>query len=118
MRCTSSTRKSCNSIRPLDTPERAQWLEVAQFPTEDRAKRFREDFMSLVDADELGHITGPALARVIADDLEMDSQWQIMDKTALEKLKAGEWGVVHTVGDWQPWMGDSTPPRSLELLDL
>jgi hypothetical protein len=41
-----------------------------------------------------------------------------MDKTALEKLKAGEWGVVHTVGDWQPWTGDSTPPRSLELTTL
>jgi hypothetical protein len=63
IRCTSSTRKSCNSIRPLDTPERAQWLELAQFPTEDRAKQFREDFMSLVGTDEIGHITGPAWLR-------------------------------------------------------
>ena len=73
--------------------------------------------MALAGADELGHITGPALAGVIADDLEMDSQWQVMDKPTLEKLKAGEWGVVHAAGGWQPRMGDSTP-RSLEVTNL
>jgi hypothetical protein len=75
-----STTEFCNSIRPPDTPERARWLEVAQFQTEDRAQQFREDFMSLVEADEPDGITGPALAGVIADDLEMGSQWQMMDK--------------------------------------
>src|SRR5690606_8346247 len=42
-----------------ETPQRAQWLEVVQFQTEDRANQFRDDFMSLVGSDELGNITGP-----------------------------------------------------------
>jgi hypothetical protein len=85
-----------------DTPERGQWLEVAQFQTEGRANQFRDDFMSLVESDESGHVTGPLLAGVIADDLEMDSRWQIMDQAALEKLKAGEWAITHGANNWQP----------------
>jgi len=73
-----------------DAPQRAQWLEVAQFQTEQRAQQFHEDFMSLVGNDELGNITGPALAGVIADDLEMDSRWQVMDKQTLEQCGAVE----------------------------
>ncbi len=84
-----------------DAPERAQWLEVAQFQTEDRARQFRDDFMSLAESDESANITGSMLAGVIADDLEMDSQWQIMDKTALEKLKAGEWSIAHKSEEWK-----------------
>jgi hypothetical protein len=97
-----------------ETPERAQWLEVAQFRTEDRAQQFQQDFMSLAGSDELGHITGPMLAGVIADDLEMDSQWQVMDKPMLEKLNAGEWGVVHVVDDWHPRMGEISSDPAAE----
>ncbi len=85
-----------------ETPERAQWIEVAQFRTEDRARQFQQDFMSLVGNDELGNFTGPALAGVIADDLEMDSQWQVMDKQTLEELKAGAWITSHEKEDWSP----------------
>lgn len=54
--------------------QRAQWLEVAQFQTEERAQQFKDDFMSLVGSEELDHIIGPALAEVIADDLKMNSR--------------------------------------------
>ncbi len=50
-------------------------------------------------------MTGPMLAGVIADDLEMDSQWPIMDKSALEKLEAGDWEVAHKADAWQPSAG-------------
>jgi hypothetical protein len=101
-----------------ETPERAQWLEVAQFQTEDRARQFQTDFMALAGSEELGHITGPMLAGVIADDLEMDSQWQIMDKAALEKLKAGEWGVVHPTGEWQPRMDETSPTQAVSAASM
>ena len=92
-----------------DAPQRAQWLEVAQFQTEDRAQQFRNDFMSLVGNDELGNITGPALAGVIANDLQMDSQWQALDKQSLEQLKAGEWRVTHREAAWQPRLDVVSP---------
>jgi hypothetical protein len=99
-------------------PEPAQWLEVAQFQTENRARQFREDFMSLVRTDELGIITGPALAAVIADDLEMDSQWQTMDGLALEKLKAGEWSVGCQSDQWKPIEHDRLPHPAVFDVEL
>lgn len=93
-----------------DEPQRAQWLEVAQFQTEQRAQQFHEDFISLVGADELGNITGPALAGVIADDLAMDSQWQVMDKESLAQLKSGEWHITHKPDEWEPRVGESASP--------
>jgi len=101
-----------------DSPERAQWLEVAQFQTEERAQRFREDFMAVAGSDELGHITGPALAGVIADDLEMDSRWQIMTQPELEKLKAGEWAVPHETSIWRPCRADTPPEFCTNGIDL
>jgi hypothetical protein len=101
-----------------DTPERAQWLEVAQFQTEDRARQFRDDFISLAESDESGYVTGPLMAGVIADDLEMDSQWQVMDKAALEKLKAGEWSVVHAASEWRPRIDETAPAVDPTAFDL
>jgi hypothetical protein len=54
------------------------------------------------------------LAGEIADELEMDSQWQIMDK---EKLKAGEWSVVHPADDWQPRMNETPPAQAVNAAD-
>ncbi len=101
-----------------DAPERAQWLEVAQFQTEDRARQFRDDFMSLAESDESGHVTGPLLAGVIADDLEMASQWQIMDQAALENLKAGEWGVSHPAMAWRPLPDQVLPDQEVGAANL
>ena len=101
-----------------DSPERGQWLEVAQFQTEDRAQQFRDDFMSLVDQDEMGNITMPALAEVIADDLEMDSQWQTMDRESLDKLKAGEWNVTDEAQNWRPHPDAVSQPEITLGLDL
>jgi hypothetical protein len=101
-----------------DTPERGQWLEVAQFQTEDRARQFRDDFLSLVESDQSGHVTGPLLAGVVADDLEKDSQWQIMDQAALEKLKAGEWGVSHPATAWRPLLDQVSPDQEVGAADL
>lgn len=98
-----------------DAPPRAQWLEVAQFQTEDRAQQFREDFMSLVGAEELGNITGPALAGVIAEDLEIDSQWQTMDKQTLEQLKAEKWSLTHRRDHWRPRLDEVSPPQAIEI---
>ncbi len=58
------------------------------------------------------------LAGVITDDLEMDSQWQIMDKAALEKLKAGEWGVVHPVNKWHPQMDTTSPTEAVTIASV
>jgi hypothetical protein len=96
-----------------DRPERGQWLEVAQFQTEERANQFRDDFMALVESDESGHVTGPLLAGVVADDLEMDSQWQIMDQPALDRLKANEWAVVHAPTEWQPRLDGPSPTQAV-----
>jgi hypothetical protein len=65
----------------------------------------------------LGHITGPALAGVIADDLGMDSRRQTMDKQSLEQLKAGEWRVTHPGEAWQPRLNEVFNP-SLEAASL
>ncbi|MBI5961721.1 MAG: hypothetical protein HY866_23490 [Chloroflexi bacterium] len=73
---------------------------MAQFQTEDRAQKFRDDFMSLAGSEELGHVTGPALADFIADDLKMNSRWQTMNQPDLEKLKADEWRIVHSADEW------------------
>ncbi|MBI5961730.1 MAG: hypothetical protein HY866_23535 [Chloroflexi bacterium] len=100
-----------------EAPQRAQWLEVAQFQTEDRAKQFRDDFMSLSGMEELSHITGPAFANAVADDLGMESRWQIMDQPALEKLKTGAWSVVHIAAEWQPRMYE-VPPTPLETSSI
>ena len=91
---------------------------MAQFQTEDRAKQFQDDFKSLVEADEPGGITGPALAGVIADDLEMGSQWQMMDEPSLEQLKAGEWTVAHPADAWQPRLDEVSPNHSIDAADL
>jgi hypothetical protein len=116
--CTVDMTELVGAVAP-HRPERAQWLEVAQFQTEDRAQQFREDFMSLVGADELGNITGPELAGVIADDLEMDSRWQVMDKQMLEQLKAGEWRVTHPAEAWQPRLNEvSNPAFEAASLDI
>ena len=56
--------------------------------------------MSLAGSEELDPVTGPALAGFIADDLKMDSQGRIMSQPELEKLKAGEGGIVHNAGEW------------------
>ena len=102
-----------------DASERAQWLEVAQFQTEERANQFREDFMSLVGNDELGNITGPALAGVVADDLGMDGQWQTMDKQSLAQLKAGEWRVTHPAEEWEPRIEErASPTQAVEAVSL
>ncbi len=101
-----------------DAPQRAQWLEVAQFQTEDRAQQFREDFMSLVGSDELDAITGPALADVIADDLGMDGTWQVMDGEALERVKAGEWRVIHSAETWQPRLNEVSPHHTVQAADI
>jgi len=101
-----------------EAPQRAQWLEVAQFQTENRARQFKDDFMSLAGSEELDHITGPALAGFIADDLGMDSQWQAMNKQSLEQLKAGEWGVTHPREAWQPRLDEASPDHAVEVINL
>ncbi|MGQ9855086.1 MAG: hypothetical protein ACUVTG_17000 [Candidatus Oleimicrobiaceae bacterium] len=102
-----------------DTLQRAQWLEVAQFQAEDRAQQFREDFMSLVGTDKRSNAIGPALAKGIAGDLGLDSDWQVMDGESLEKLKAGEWGVTHPAEAWQPRLNEaSSPAQEAAYLDL
>jgi len=85
-----------------DAPQRAQWLEVAQFQTEQRAQQFREDFMSLANADEASRLSGPALAEAVANDLGMGGGWQVMDQSALEQLQEGKWSCTHEVGKWRP----------------
>ncbi|MEB2286596.1 MAG: hypothetical protein OZ934_00630 [Anaerolineae bacterium] len=102
-----------------EAPERGQWLEVAQFQTEERANQFREDFMSLADMDELSDITGPGFAEAVAGDLGMSGGWQVMDKESMEKLKAGEWVVEHPAEQWQPRMNEaSSPAVEAAYLDL
>jgi len=98
-----------------EAPQRAQWLEVAQFQTEERANQFREDFMSLVGHDELGNITGPALAGVIAEGLEIDSRWQVMDRQTLERLKAEDWSLTYQQGHWRPRLDEVSPPQAIEI---
>ena len=98
--------------------ERGQWLEVAQFATEERAQQCCEDFMSLAGSEKLGHITGPMLAGVIADDLEMDSRWQIMDQPALDRLKADEWVIVLTPQEWQPRMDEMPPTQTVSAASV
>ncbi len=100
-----------------DAPQRAQWLEVAQFQTEDRANQFRDDFMSLAGMEELSHIPGPAFAKAVADDLKMDSRWKTMDEQSLEQLKAGEWRVMHPAEAWQPRLNEASNP-ALEAVNL
>jgi hypothetical protein len=117
MRCTPNTREFCNSIRSPDTPERAQWLEVAQFQTEDRAQQFREDFMSLVGTDELGNIRACA-GRGNRRRPKMDSQWQTMDKPSLEQLKAGEWTVAHPEDAWRPRLEEVPSNHAVEAANL
>jgi len=46
---------------------------------------------------------------VIANDLQMDSQWQALDKQSLEQLKAGEWRVTHREAAWQPRLDVVSP---------
>jgi len=102
-----------------DSPERGQWLEVAQFQTEERANQFREDFLSLANADESTHLSGPAFAEAVANDLGMGGGWQTMDKESLEKLKAGEWAVEHPAEAWQPRLNEaSSPAIEAASLDL
>jgi hypothetical protein len=101
-----------------DEPQCGQWLEIAQFQTEERAQQFRGDFMSLVELDDLGHIAGPALATVVADDLGMESEWQIMNKDALEKLKAEEWSVTHKPDEWRPRLDEISPQQAIETANL
>jgi hypothetical protein len=101
-----------------ETPERAQWLEVAQFQTEDRAKQFKDYFMSLAGSEELDHVTGPALAGFIADDLKMDSQWQIMDQLVLDRLKANEWAVVHAPANWQPRLDEPSTSQAVSAASV
>ena len=102
-----------------DAPQRAQWLEVAQFQTEDRAQQFHEDFMSLSGMEELSHITGPVFAKAVADDLGMSGKWQTMDEQSLEQLKAGAWRVTHPEEAWQPRLNEaSSPALEAAYLDL
>jgi hypothetical protein len=102
-----------------EAPQRAQWLEVAQFQTEERANQFREDFMSVAGMDELSDLTGPGFAEAVAGDLGMDGQWQVMDKESLEKLKAGEWAVEYPGVQWQPRLNEvSSPAQEAAYLDL
>ena len=102
-----------------DAPQRAQWLEVAQFQTEQRAQQFHEDFMSVSGMEEMSHITGPAFAQAVADDLGMDSQWQTMDEQSLEQLKAGEWRLTHPETEWQPRLNEaSNPALEAAYLDI
>lgn len=105
-------------MRPPDAPQRAQWLEVAQFQTEDRARQFHEDFMSLVESDELMHVTGPMLASTVADDLGMDSRWQVMDKQTLEQLTAGEWSLTRQREHWQPRLDEGSPQQAMEASNV
>jgi len=85
-----------------ESPERGQWLEVAQFATEERANQFREDFMSVAGMEELSDLTGPGFAEAVAGDRGMSGGWQVMDKESLEKLKAGEWAVGCDNSRWRP----------------
>ena len=97
-----------------DASQRAQWLEVAQFQTEDRALQFREDFMWLVGHDGSGGITGPALAAVVAEESGLGGGWQVMDGATLEHIEAGEWSLVHLRDDWQPRLNDPSPQQTIE----
>jgi hypothetical protein len=102
-----------------DSTDCGMWLEVAQFQTEDRAKQFKDDFMSLVESDELDHVTGPALAGFIADDIGTDSQWQTMNQPMLDKLKAEEWSLTHQPDHWQPRMDETAPVQTVSAdIDL
>jgi hypothetical protein len=101
-----------------DSTECAMWLEVAQFQTEDRANQFKDDFMSLVKSDELDHITGPALAGFIADDLGTESQWQTMNQATLDKLNAGKWTISHAEDAWQPRLNGDLPNHTIEVASI
>jgi hypothetical protein len=96
-----------------------QWLEVAQFQTEERAQQFREDFMSVAGMEEMSHLSGPGFAEAVAGDLGMSGGWQTMDQEALEKLKAGEWALEHPAEVWQPRLNEaSNPALDAAYLDL
>lgn len=59
---------------------------------------------------------------MIADDLEMDSRWQVMDKQTLEQIKAEAWLLVHDSTNWYPSIkstnADRDPETTLPTLDL
>jgi len=98
-----------------NAPQRAQWLEVAQFQTEDRANQFRDDFMSLAGMEELSHIPGPVFAKAVADDLGMGSQWQTMDQQTLDHLATGQWHVTHDQVAWYPMEDKAHPQPSFDM---
>jgi hypothetical protein len=118
MRCTSNTREFCNSIRSPEAPERGQWLEVAQFQTEERAQQFREDLMSVAGMEEMSHLSGPGFAEAVAGDLGMSGGWQTMDQEALEKLKAGEWAIEHPADAWRPRLEEVPSNHAVEAANL
>jgi hypothetical protein len=102
-----------------EAPERGQWLEVAQFATEERATKFRDDFMSVAGMEELSDLTGPGFAEAVAGDLGISGGWQVMDKESMERFKAGEWEVEHPAEQWQPRLNEvSSPAQEAAYLDL
>ena len=75
--------------------------------------------MSLSGMEELSHITGPAFAKAVADDLGMSGKWQTMDEQSLEQLKAGAWRVTHPEEAWQPRLNEaSSPALEAAYLDI
>jgi len=94
--------------------EHGQWLEVAQFATEERAQQFREDFMSVAGMEELSDLTGPGFAKAVAEETGLGGEWQRLDREALGTIQAGEWSLTHSRTEWHPaW--DAISPPELDL---
>jgi len=74
--------------------------------------------MSLAGSEELDQVTGPALAGFIADDLKMNSRWQVMDQSVLEKLKAGEWLLTHETSEWRTWREETSPEEVVHSTNI
>jgi len=98
------------SLSP-EAPERGQWLEVAQFATEERANRFREDFLAVVSRE---HLTGPRFAEAIAGETGLGGEWQRLDRETLEAIQAGEWSLTYPHAGWHP-AGDAISPLEPDL---
>ena len=85
-----------------------------------------------MELDESARVMGPMLAGVIAADLETNSQRQVMDGESLEKRKASECVIIHSITEWHflsqvvlYWSGlarlchcDDDAPRLLSGFDI
>jgi hypothetical protein len=88
-------------------PLQSQWLEIGQFETEERAQALKDDFQAVVWTEPFENRIGPDLAELVADEMEMSTEWQPMSAVSLDLLKAGEWTLTHQAADWHPQVDDT-----------